>query len=103
MCTLSFYCNLQISYFYLFSDKADFTYTVAFGNGFRQFQLAAKAFGNTAVTAHGMVAHTLNFFITAALFLPCFHQRTVVKIDIQMVIIAAQNFHFKNQLRRFAE
>ena len=44
-----------------------------------------------------------DFFIGATLFLPCFYQRTVVKIDIQMVIIAAQNFHFKHQLRRFAE
>ena len=66
------------------SDKADFANTVTVGNGFGQVQLTAEAFCNTAVTAHGMVAHQADFFIAAALLLPCLYQRAVMEVDVRL-------------------
>ena len=89
--------------FRLFTYKPNLTDTVTFGNGLGQFQLAAKAFRNPPVAAHGVVAQQLDLLIGAALLLPCLHQRAVVEIDIQIVIGAALDIHLKDPLGGLGE
>ena len=77
------------------SDEADFTDTVPVGNGLGEIQLAAEAFCNAAVTAHCIITKLADFFITAALLLPCLYQWTVVEINVQIVISTLFDIHFK--------
>ena len=50
-----------------------------------------------------MVAHQGDLFIAAALFLPGLDQRTVVEVDIQVVVVAAQDLHFEDLTGKEAE
>ena len=93
---------LYISLFFI-SYKSYFTYISAMCNCTRQFQVTAKAFGNATVTAHSVVTQHLNFFIAAALLLPSFYKRAVMKIYVQIIIGALFDIHFKNPLSRFCK
>jgi len=84
--------------FFLSADKADLTYIIPACDSGRKIKFAAEAFGNATVTAHGMIAENADFFITAALLLPGFHQRTVMKINVEMIVCASFHIHFKYPL-----
>ena len=83
----------------LFSHKADLTGGVASRYRCRKLQLTAEALGDPSVAAHGVVAHETDLLIAATLFLPGLHQRTVMEVDIQMIVVTALYIHFENPLR----
>ena len=91
------------AFMYLLADEADLANAVALGDGLGQLQLAAEAFRDAPVTAHGVVAEGAQLFIGAALLLPGLHQRAVVEIDIQVVVGAALDLHFEHQPGRKTE
>ena len=50
-----------------------------------------------------MITHHCDLLITAALFLPRFDKRTVMEIDIQVIIIAADDIHLEHLLSKKSE
>ncbi len=85
------------------SFKTDFTLVKSFGNRLSELKLAAEGFGDAPVSLHGDVAKHGNPLIVNSLGLPCRHQRTVVKIDVQAVVRARQDLHLENDSRRQSE
>ena len=48
-------------------------------------------------------ARALISSVSLLLFLPCLYQGAVVEVDVQMIIVAAQDVHFKNPLCEFGK
>ena len=89
---------------FLFSShKADPAYIISVGDGRRQIQLAAKALSDTSVAAHGVIAQHADLFIGTALLLPGFYQRTIVEIDVQVIVVTVLYIHFEHPLSRLGK
>ncbi len=76
---------------------------MAFGDGLSQDQFAAEGTGNAPVALHGDVAKHGDFFVGGSLLPPGGNQRAIMKIDVQPVVVAGQNFHFKHHSGRQGE
>jgi hypothetical protein len=83
--------------------KAYLADSVAFRNGLLQIKGAAETLRYAAIATHGEIAEPRHFFHRAALLLPCVYQRTIVKINVKIVIRYTPDFHFKNESSGQAE
>ncbi len=81
-----------------FPDEPYHTHIVPPRDGGGKLQRTAEALGYPPVPAHGVVAQVRDLLIRQSLLLPCLHQRTVVEIYVQMVIVASFYVHLKDPL-----
>ena len=78
------------------ADKAQFADAVSMGYGFVQLEFRAKSSGDAPVAFHRPLAHSVDILIGAALLLPGGDQGAVVKVNVKMIVVAAEEFHFKD-------